>query len=98
MSNIALEHGATIDKYIGDAIIMFFGDLKSLGVKEDARASVRVAIAILKRLRELQAEWQELAAEKPFNLRIGINTGYVTVGNFGSQDRVDYTRPKPCRR
>ena len=43
------------------------------------------------RLRELQAEWQELGAEKPFHLRIGINTGYVTVGNFGSQDRMDYT-------
>ena len=46
---------------------------------------------MLKRLRELRAEWQELGAEKPFHLRIGINTGYVTVGNFGSQDRMDYT-------
>jgi adenylate cyclase len=91
MSNIALEHGATIDKYIGDAIMVFFGDPETRGVKEDARACVRMAIAMLKRLRELRAEWQELGAEKPFHLRIGINTGYVTVGNFGSQDRMDYT-------
>ena len=91
MSDIALEHGATIDKYIGDAIMVFFGDPESKGVKEDARACVRMAIAMLRRLRELQAEWQELGAEKPFHLRVGINTGYVTVGNFGSDDRMDYT-------
>jgi len=47
--------------------------------------------AMLKRMRELQAEWHELGAEKPFHLRIGINTGYCTVGNFGSEDRMDYT-------
>jgi Adenylate cyclase, family 3 (some proteins contain HAMP domain) len=91
MSNIALEHGATIDKYIGDAMMVFFGDPETRGVKEDARACVRMAIAMLRRLRELQAEWQELGAEKPFHLRVGINTGYCTVGNFGSQDRMDYT-------
>jgi class 3 adenylate cyclase len=91
MSNIALEHGATIDKYIGDAIMVFFGDPETRGVKEDARACVRMAVAMLRRMRELQAEWQELGAEKPFHLRIGINTGYVTVGNFGSEDRMDYT-------
>jgi class 3 adenylate cyclase len=91
MSNIALAHGATIDKYIGDAVMVFFGDPESRGVKEDARACVRMAVAMLKRLREVQSEWQELGAEKPFKVRIGINTGYVTVGNFGSPDRMDYT-------
>ena len=91
MSDIALAHGATIDKYIGDAMMVFFGDPETRGVKEDARACVRMAIAMLRRLRELQAEWQELGAEKPFHLRIGINTGYCTIGNFGSQDRMDYT-------
>ena len=91
VSNIALEHGATIDKYTGDAIMVFFGDPESRGVKEDARACVRMAVAMLRRLRQLQAEWQGLGAEQPFHLRIGINTGYVTVGNFGSADRMDYT-------
>ncbi|HSD93262.1 MAG TPA: adenylate/guanylate cyclase domain-containing protein [Methyloceanibacter sp.] len=91
MTNIALEHGATIDKYIGDAIMVFFGDPESHGVKEDARACVCMAVAMLKRLRELRSGWLELGAEKPFHLRIGINTGYVTVGNFGSEDRMDYT-------
>jgi len=96
MTNIALEHGATIDKYIGDAIMVFFGDPESRGLKEDARACVRMAVAMLKRLRELHTEWLELGAEQPFHLRMGINTGYVTVGNFGSNDRMDYTIIGSC--
>jgi adenylate cyclase len=91
MSDIALQHGATIDKYIGDAIMVFFGDPESRGLKEDARACVAMAIAMLRRMRELRSEWQELGAEKPFRVRMGINTGYCTVGNFGSNDRMDYT-------
>lgn len=91
MSKIALEHGATIDKYIGDAILVFFGDPETRGVKEDAMACVNMAIAMQRRMRELQFEWRDVGLEKPFQLRIGINTGYCTVGNFGSADRMDYT-------
>jgi adenylate cyclase len=91
MSRIALEFGGTIDKYIGDAIMIFFGDPESKGAKEDAIACVRMASAMLRRMRELRLEWQELGAERPFKLRIGINTGYCTVGNFGSAERMDYT-------
>jgi adenylate cyclase len=91
MSKIALEHGATIDKYIGDAILAFFGDPETRGVKEDAMACVNMAIAMQRRMRELQFEWRDAGSEKPFQLRIGINTGYCTVGNFGSEDRMDYT-------
>jgi len=91
MSKIALEHGATIDKYIGDAFLAFFGDPETRGVKEDAMACVNMAIAMQRRMRELQAEWRDSGLQKPFQLRIGINTGYCTVGNFGSEDRMDYT-------
>jgi adenylate cyclase len=91
MSQIALEYGATIDKYIGDAILAFFGDPESKGVKEDAEACVRMAIAMQRRMRELQSEWEGMGAERPFRLRIGVTTGYCTVGNFGSEDRMDYT-------
>jgi class 3 adenylate cyclase len=42
-------------------------------------------------MRELQFEWGDVGLEKPFRLRIGISTGYCTVGNFGSEDRMDYT-------
>jgi PAS domain S-box-containing protein len=91
MSRIALEHGATIDKYVGDAILAFFGDPETKGVKQDALACVHMAIAMQRRMRELQYEWRDAGLEKPFQLRIGINTGYCTVGNFGSEDRMDYT-------
>jgi adenylate cyclase len=91
MSVIALAHGATIDKYIGDAILAFFGDPETRGFKEDAIACVNMAIAMQKRMRELQVEWRDRGLQKPFQLRIGINTGYCTVGNFGSEDRMDYT-------
>jgi adenylate cyclase len=91
MSKIALEHGATIDKYIGDAILAFFADPESKGIKEDAITCVNMAIAMQRRMRELQFDWRDVGLEKPFQLRIGINTGYCTVGNFGSEDRMDYT-------
>jgi len=91
MSDIALEHGATIDKFIGDAIMLFFGDPETKGAREDAIACVKMAIAMQQRMRDLQAEWRERGQEHVFQLRIGINTGFCTVGNFGSDDRVDYT-------
>ncbi len=91
MSSIALEYGATIDKFIGDAIMLFFGDPESKGAKLDAIACVKMAIVMQQRMRDLQAEWRERGQEHVFQLRIGINTGYCTVGNFGSDDRVDYT-------
>ena len=70
---------------------MFFGDPETRGLKKDARACVRMASAMLRRMRELRSEWQKLGAEKPFRVQMGINTGYCTVGNFGSNDRMDYT-------
>jgi class 3 adenylate cyclase len=91
MSRVALEHGATIDKYIGDAIMIFFGDPESRGVREDALACVRMAIAMQRRMRELEEVWRDAGLGEPLRCRIGISTGYCTVGNFGSEDRMDYT-------
>ena len=58
MSKIALQYGATIDKYVGDAIVMFFGDPTTLGVKEDAVACVQMALAMQKRVGELAEQWR----------------------------------------
>jgi class 3 adenylate cyclase/HAMP domain-containing protein len=91
MSEIALAHGATIDKYVGDAIVIFFGDPETRGVKEDALACVSMAIAMRDKMRELQRHWRESGIEKPLRCRMGIHTDYCTVGNFGSEDRLDYT-------
>lgn len=91
MSEIALTHGATIDKYVGDAIVIFFGDPETLGVKEDAVACVSMAIEMRERMKELERIWMESGLETPLQCRIGINTGVCTVGNFGSENRMDYT-------
>jgi len=91
MSKIALTHGATIDKYVGDAILIFFGDPETKGVREDALACVKMAVAMRKRMRELEKLWRQSGIENPLLCRMGIHTGYCTVGNFGSEDRMDYT-------
>ena len=91
MSKIALQFGGTIDKYVGDAILIFFGDPDTQGIKADALACVSMAIAMRKRMRELDSVWRASGIEKPPRCRTGINTGFCTVGNFGSEDRMDYT-------
>ncbi|MDB5764607.1 MAG: adenylate/guanylate cyclase protein [Herminiimonas sp.] len=91
MSAIAIKHGGTIDKFIGDAILVFFGDPESKGVAEDAKACLRMAIEMQHRLAELNVQWRKLGAEEPFRVRMGVNTGFCNVGNFGSADRMDYT-------
>jgi class 3 adenylate cyclase len=91
MSQIALEYGATIDKFIGDAMLMFFGDPETRGVEEDAKACVRMAVAMQRRMVELEKVWRAKGYLHPFRMRIGINTGYCNVGNFGSEARMDYT-------
>jgi class 3 adenylate cyclase len=91
MSKIALAHGATIDKYIGDAVMAFFGDPSTGGPKQDAIACVRMALAMQDEMKVLQRRWEDEGLPFPFRIRIGINTGWCTVGNFGSEDRLDYT-------
>ena len=91
MSTIALKHGGTVDKFIGDAILVFFGDPETKGAAEDAKACLRMAIDMQRRLGELKSKWRGEGTEEPFVVRMGINTGYCNVGNFGSNDRMDYT-------
>jgi adenylate cyclase len=91
MSKIALRHGGTIDKFVGDAMLIFFGDPETKGDAEDAKACLRMAIEMQDRIAGLNAKWRNAGIEQPFRVRMGINTGYCNVGNFGSDDRMDYT-------
>jgi class 3 adenylate cyclase len=72
-------------------MLLFFGDPETKGVKEDAKACVIMAIAMQRRMRELEYEWRTRGLERPFRIRRGICTGFCTVGNFGSRDRMDCT-------
>ena len=91
MSNVAIKWGGTIDKFIGDAILVFFGDPNSRGDEEDAIACVSMAMDMLEELNKLRISWRKKGLAKPLNARMGIHTGVCTVGNFGSEDRLDYT-------
>lgn len=99
MTAILLEHGGTLDKYMGDGIMAFFGDAEPEGegdaaeenrVERNAAAAVHAALAMQHKMAELNASWMSLGQE-PHLIRIGINTGIVTVGNLGTEYLMDYT-------
>lgn len=91
MALIAIEHGGTLDKFIGDGILIFFGDPESRGIEEDARACVRMGLAMQSSLDALSEDARRHGVDTPLSVRMGIATGYCTVGNFGSESRMDYT-------
>ena len=91
MTSIALKYGGTIDKYIGDAMMIFFGDPKTNGERQDARDCLEMALSMQEKMKLLQDKWQNEGFAEPFQIRIGINTGYCNVGNFGSTQRLTYT-------
>ena len=91
MSKIVLKYGGTIDKFVGDCVMVFFGDPNSQGAKRDAVAAVSMAIAMRKHMKVLRQQWRAQGITKPMEIRMGINTGYCTVGNFGADTRMDYT-------
>ncbi|SDN91060.1 adenylate/guanylate cyclase domain-containing protein [Pseudomonas jinjuensis] len=91
MSKIALKFGGTIDKFVGDAVMVFFGDPATQGAKKDAVAAVSMAIAMRKHMKVLRQQWRAQGITKPLEVRMGVNTGYCTVGNFGAATRMDYT-------
>lgn len=91
MTAIALKHGGTVDKFIGDSIMVFFGDSQSRGASHDALAAVAMAIEMRKHMRTLRRRWAAKGIHKRLEIRMGINTGYCTVGTFGAESRMDYT-------
>jgi class 3 adenylate cyclase len=50
-----------------------------------------MAMEMQEKMKELRMEWEDLGYDEPLHIRIGINTGYATVGTFGSEDRLNYT-------
>lgn len=91
MSKIALKYGGTIDKFVGDCVMVFFGDPTTQGAKKDAVAAVSMAVAMRKHMKVMRQQWRAQGITKPLEVRMGINTGYCTVGNFGADTRMDYT-------
>ena len=88
MAEILYKYGGTVDKFMGDGIIAFFGDL--LEMPNHTEQCVRAAIEMQKKVKILAEKWKPLAGID-LNVRIGINTGKVIAGNLGSKTRVEYT-------
>ena len=92
MSKIALKYGGTIDKYIGDSVMIFFGDPETAGKKQDALNCVKMAIEMQNTMKKLSKSFMnDFNLSSHLNIRIGIHSGECTVGNFGSEKRLDYT-------
>lgn len=91
MSEIALKHGGTIDKFIGDAMLVFFGDPEFIDDVTHAQRCVAMALEMREDLYLMREEWRLKGINRVLKVRAGINTGYCTVGNFGSEHRMDYT-------
>lgn len=88
MVEIVFNHGGTVDKYIGDGLMVFFGDPEPQ--EDHATRCVHAAIDMQRRVRELHKAWRN-AGGFPLAVRIGINTGEVVVGNMGSRRQFSYT-------
>lgn len=87
MTKLIHRFDGTLDKIIGDGMLIFFGD--PLPMEDHAQKSVLMAIEMQKKVNELKEEWQYFGYD--FGMGIGINTGYMTVGNIGSDMHMDYT-------
>ncbi|MES2856460.1 MAG: adenylate/guanylate cyclase domain-containing protein, partial [Bdellovibrionota bacterium] len=88
MTNLVFEHKGTLDKYMGDAVMAFWG--APIHFKDHAKHACRCALAMIVKLKELQAEYR--AQNLPeIDIGIGLNTGDMSVGNMGSDTVRSYT-------
>jgi adenylate cyclase len=90
MTSVVFSNGGTLDKFIGDAIMAVWGNVRSFGMAQDAKNCVRAALGMRRELRKLNQKWRE-EGRMGLGMGIGINQGEVVVGNIGSHERMDPT-------
>jgi adenylate cyclase len=88
MVKIIFDHNGIVDKYMGDGMMAFFGAPARVG--NEPLQAVLSGFEMLEALEDFN-EWQARRKRKPFRIGIGINYGMVTVGNIGSDRKMDYT-------
>jgi adenylate cyclase len=90
MTSVVFSNGGTLDKFIGDAIMAVWGNVRSFGVAQDAKNCARAAVAMRRELRQLNEKWRD-EGRMGLGMGIGVNQGEVIVGNIGSHERMDPT-------
>src|SRR5436190_4683154 len=90
MTSVVFSNGGTLDKFIGDAIMAVWGNVRSVGMADDAKNCARAALAMRRELRQLNQKWRG-EGRMGLGMGIGINQGEVIGGNIGSQERMDPT-------
>jgi adenylate cyclase len=90
MTSVIFNNGGTLDKFIGDAIMAVWGNVRSLGTAQDAKSSARAALGMRRELKQLNQTWRE-QGRMGLGMGIGVNHGEVIVGNIGSHERMDPT-------
>ncbi len=90
MTSVVFNNGGTLDKFIGDAIMAVWGNVRSFGVAQDAKNCARAALGMRRELRQLNEKWRG-EGRMGLGMGIGINQGEVIVGNIGSHERMDPT-------
>ena len=90
MVDCVFAHGGTLDKFIGDAVMAVWGNVRSAGPAGDARNAVACALSMREELARLNSHW--IATDRPvLKIGIGVNAGEVVVGNIGSASRMEFT-------
>ncbi len=88
MTEIIIKYDGTLDKYMGDAIMAFWG--APLPMEDHAIRACKCSLEMMEQLHIMQEKWMA-EGKPPMNIGIGLNTGNATVGNMGSANRMDYT-------
>ncbi len=92
MADAVFTHGGTVDKFLGDGLLAFFGD--PVPLENHALSAVRAAVEMQQKMSRLSTKWAESGIREFRNglrIRIGVNTGLVLVGNVGTDRRMEYT-------
>ena len=87
MTKLIYQYDGTLNKMMGDGLLVFFGDPFPMERQEEM--AIKLAVDMQKKVTHLREEWHRFGFD--LGIGIGINTGYMTVGNIGSDMQRDYT-------
>lgn len=91
MADLIEKHGGTLNEFAGDGLMALFGAPELLEPEDQALRATRAASEMQARMPLLNERWRKVGIGEPLGLRIGINTGVLSVGSFGSNSRMTYT-------